>query len=187
MLSYILKAKNRDTLTNLRARLSAREIQVSRMATVFGPDCDYQKWTIEQVEFWLSLQAHRYNPANVMGFAAWVGHGCEPMVFGLAETDQGLIYEGFCETYGDKTPSFEVFEHRHCQACGMLEDAKLSGFDLDVVDHSGYWTSRSLWDLRKAVKDTNELAALIERAATNNPLLRVARALIGHQCEVRPS
>lgn len=186
MLSYILKANDRDTLSRLRGVLEARGVQVSRMATISGEMVDFNRWTLEQVEFWLGLQAHRYKPSNVTGFSAWVGHGCEPMVFGLAQTDQGLIYEGFCETYGDKTPSLEIFEHRHIQACKMLEDAQSVGFDVDVVDYSGYWKSRNLDHLRQAAKDTNELATLIEKAAEHTPLLKIARGLIGTQCDTRP-
>lgn len=184
MLAYTLKAKSYDTLKLLRSELESREVQVSRMAET--SNCDYNDWTIEQVEFWLTLQSHKYNPTHVTGFSAWVGHGCEPMVFGLAETPSGLVYEGFCETYGDKTPSLEVFEHRHCQACSMLEEAQGVGFEVDVVDHSGYWHTKDLKGLRKAAMDSNELAALLERAAIHTPILKIARALVGSQCVSRP-
>ena len=186
MLSYILKGKDRDTLTHLRSRLEAKGVQVSRMATIEGPECDFKNWTLDQVEFWLALQSCRWHPSNVQGFSAWVGHGCEPMLFGLAQTDQGLIYEGFCETYGDQTPSLEVFEHRHSQACEMLIDAQGVGFDVDVVDLSGYWKSKSLTELRQAAIDTNTFAALIEQAAEHTPLLKIARAMIGTQCCAKP-
>jgi hypothetical protein len=54
---------------------------VSKFVRMFiVPPIEEVRWQRGHVK--TSMATLYEHPANVMGFAAWVGHGCEPMVFG---------------------------------------------------------------------------------------------------------
>lgn len=188
MISYILGGDSLDRVDALRELClqSKLAIETSRLVNLEGELCDRTRYGGNKVEFGLTLMCQRLKPKKIRGFAVWMGAGCESLFLGLAETEAGFKFEGACATFGDKTPSIEVFEHRHITAISVLDLAVLANLGVDVLDESSYWKFRNLTKLRRAADDKAALTRMLE-SYQDNPLVNVLREMQGGQFDDRPT
>lgn len=188
MLSYKFESNALCHVNTLRSAILADapgRVEVSRLVNLKGCACDLAQYSNPQLEFGLALMAQSLKPIEIMGFSVWLGRGCESLFLGLAQTEKGFLWEGVCETYGDKTPNKEVFEHRHVTAVAILDMAVKFGIGVKVTDYSGYYESRDLRALRRAAEDSDGVIAMLDQHR-GNPLVDLMRTMHGGQYDEKP-
>lgn len=188
MLGYKLTSTDMGAVDTLRGIVLAAglPVEVGRLINLEGAACDISLYSGNQTEFGLTLMTQRLGAKAIRGFSVWLGAGCEALFLGLAANENGILgWEGACATYGEKTPSLEVFEHRHVTAVKILDLTVKSGIKANIQDYSGYWESRDLAKLRAAAHDVDAVKKMLD-AHRGDPLVDMMRKMSGGQFDERP-
>jgi len=122
-----------------------------------------------------------FPPAKVIGFSAWPGEGCEEANFGMCRFPErvevkgedglphsvslgkpGWSWRSFCKTQYANDPrlgGFGNFLRCHLGMIAALDAAKELGFQVKVNDEGGFWKSRKVDKLAKALGEYDALVA----------------------------
>ena len=168
-----------EKLKRLReAAVEAGMENVSEVCWRIGPQCldidlgvpfEYDQIAIEGVSMHWSLAQDNYRPVVpelIAGFTAVPGPGCSPASFLLCRYPYYPLWRhrGFCKTQYAANPSYggvDNFVNCHLKVTKVLDKAAEIGILKSVADEGGYWETRDVEELKRALREWDLYIAAI--------------------------